>query len=209
MQFAFGALAVEVRRFDVERDDVDRAAAVLDPTERARAARYHQPQVARLFVLRRAWLRQLLAHRLGCEAGAVELRVRGRGKPVLAGAELEFSCARSDDLAVIAVATVPVGVDVERVRGGGWTRAAAQRVLSGSELQWVESARGEERDRRFYRAWTRKEAWAKVDGSGLTADLVDLTLSSPGVVDRAVLSFAPMRDVVVSAAVPAASGART
>ena len=62
-----------------------------------------------------------------------------------------------------------VGVDVEAVREV--TPALARRCLSTAELGWLGRARdARDRQRRFTRLWTAKEAYLKAIGTGLGLD---------------------------------------
>lgn len=83
------------------------------------------------------------------------------GKPIVrAPGPLEFSFARSNDLAVVAVAHEPVGIDLERLRDGVWTAALARSAVgvdAGSRLSDID----------LYRLWVRREAYAKLNGQGI------------------------------------------
>ena len=83
---------------------------------------------------------------------------RPGGKPSVPGGR-EFSLSHSGTLALIALADVPVGADIQQLRPV--TQAARSRVLTPGER--------EEGD--FFALWTRKEAALKCLGTGLGRDL--------------------------------------
>ena len=154
---------------------------LLSHDERVRADRFHRRDDRRLFVGGRTWLRRMLADWLGMESASLEFGYGPNGKPFLdkpAGAP-EFNLSHAGRLAVLAVCEAhPVGVDVEQLTSGVYDRAAAATVLSGRECDEIDTATHP--DAAFLRAWTRKEAYAKVSGHGLERRLADLTLSEPG-----------------------------
>jgi 4'-phosphopantetheinyl transferase len=114
--------------------------------------------------------RAVLAHSLGVEVDQIILTTTDNGKPALPDAELEFNISHSGDLALIAVATRTVGVDVEFVEEieRDELLETASYVLSDREHE--ELARMPEADRllAYYRAWVRKEAYVKATGEGIT-----------------------------------------
>lgn len=155
---------------------------MLSGEERARAARFLRPEAHRRYVFARSWLRRVLAQEMGCQPADVDLRTTERGKPVAPDGPC-FNLSHSGDTAIIAVADRPVGVDGEEVTPGRWDHAMAALVLSPEELSHVDTAPPHRRDLAFFSCWTRKEAWAKLTGSGLTDELRTVSLlegSVPG-----------------------------
>ena len=112
------------------------------------------------------------------------------GKPVLADSadELQFSSSSSDDCCLIAVtATSPVGVDVERVVPRTYLERIAETRFAPAEAAAIGQLRGEAQLRAFYNCWTRKEAYLKATGAGLTQGL-----------DRVIVSVDDERPAIVS-----------
>jgi 4'-phosphopantetheinyl transferase len=113
------------------------------------------------------------------------------GKPALRRGDLEFSVAHSGDLVAVAVATAPVGVDVEQLEGrshelGGDPDALARMVLADEERAALAAVDPSRRARAFLVAWTRKEAVTKAKGDGLRipfgAVVVGTDPAAPGLV---------------------------
>lgn len=146
---------------------VETRADVLSPDEAMRfaalAAADRQP-----VTLTRAALRELLGGYLGIDPANVELTV-GATKPTLAGGELEFNVAHTDGLALIAIAAVPLGVDVERVEPVAAEEFAdlVEFVLTDDERDELDRLPEPERVSAYYRVWTRKEAYVKATGEGI------------------------------------------
>jgi 4'-phosphopantetheinyl transferase len=119
----------------------------------------------RRFVRAHAAARIILGARLGRPPQTVRF-ARGRwGKPAIEGAAgTHFSLSHSGDLALLALAPEPVGVDLELARPDLDFTRLARRFFP--EAEWNAVARGG-RDA-FVRLWTRKEACVKAAGGRLT-----------------------------------------
>lgn len=160
---------------------LDELRAELTDDERARAARYLDAHVSDTFLLSRGWLRRLLGERLGLAPRDVPLRVGEHGRPEVADTPLVFNVSHSGPLVLFSFARdVQLGIDVERLRSDlAWAEIAA-RYFSTAEQ--AELAALPERDRplAFFRCWTRKEAYLKAKGAGLTFPLsrFDVTLDA-------------------------------
>lgn len=126
-------------------------------------------------------LRRVLGYYLEGEPREDDLVVSEGGKPALRdGNGLEFNLSHSRNLALVAVAERPVGIDVEAIRPGRDVERLAERFLDAAAAAEVREAAGDERERAFYRAWTRHEARLKCLGTGLgLAKLQSSTASTP------------------------------
>ena len=157
--------------------------SVLSPDERARAARFLRPADRARSIASRTALRELLARYSG-EAPAALRFVAGRnGKPALdaaqAGRAPRFNVAHSGRIVLLAFAACDVCVDVEAVRSSVEAAALARRFFSPDERAAVSAATPSERDGTFFRIWSRKEAFLKAHGLGLSASLPGFTTTSP------------------------------
>ncbi len=149
---------------------VTELAAVLTPEERARGERFRHPRIRDQFLRTRGLLRTLLGCYLDCPAAAVPIGVAPDGKPFLLSGGVEFNVSHSDDLAVFAVSTSPVGVDVEAVREIGSRDALVERFFAADEREQYLGLPAGLRQAGFFRGWTCKEAVLKGIGCG-TRDL--------------------------------------
>ena len=167
---------------NVGEDDVARLAWPLAPDERARAATFVFTPDRRRFTVARAALRFILAGYLGVTADAVGLSRLPEGRPTLTGEHagaLAFSVSRSAGLALCAVALHrDIGVDVERVLRGVADDVVRDRILSPAEVGALRPLAPEARERAFFAAWTRKEAYAKARGLGLALPFERFTVST-------------------------------
>jgi len=152
--------------------DVAQLAATLADDERARAGSFVFAPDRRRFVVGRAALRAVLGGYLGLAPAAISLGRTPQGRPALLGAQagtLAFSVSRSAGLALCAVTIGrDIGVDVERVMRGVAGDVVHDGVLSPAEVAALRALEPQARDRAFFTVWTRKEAYAKARGLGLS-----------------------------------------
>jgi 4'-phosphopantetheinyl transferase len=153
----------------------------LSTDERARAARFRFVRDRRRFITRRALLRRILAHYLGCRPELISFRYDRYGKPTLEAGKLFFSVSSSFDRAIYALAYGrKVGVDVEKIRAFGDMDSVAKRIFSPAEFRSYSFGGKAAKQALFFRYWTRKEAVIKAVGCGWSYPLDTLDVSANG-----------------------------
>jgi 4'-phosphopantetheinyl transferase len=163
--------------------DAAELAGTLCDEEHARAARYLSPSARSQFLVGRGLLRTLLGRYLGCDSSRVAFRLGPQGKPALAGnSALHFNVSHSYGLALFAVTRHgPVGVDVERVRPFDNDLDLAERFFCPPEARALRALAPDQRREAFFHVWTRKEAYLKASGTGLSGGLERVEVSvAPG-----------------------------
>jgi 4'-phosphopantetheinyl transferase len=168
----------------------------LSDDELAKAERFRPDLVRTRYIAGRAALRYVLADRLGCSPASIRLSYGTNGKPMLEGGgrHVEFNLAHSGGDAVIALASrAAIGVDIELLRPIADVESLARLVFSDVERRELELA--PDPVSAFLNGWTRKEAYVKALGLGLTAPLTEITVSLSG---RAALFSTGLRDQPVS-----------
>ena len=153
----------------------------LSPEEEERAERFYFERDRRRFVVGRGILRVILGRYLAMAPGAIQFEYGPQGKPALApgcgGGSLAFNLSHSHDLALYAFAQRrAVGVDVERVRPMPDAVRIARRFFSPREVAAVQAAPAERRETVFFEIWTRKEAYIKALGEGLSRPLAGFSV---------------------------------
>jgi 4'-phosphopantetheinyl transferase len=159
------------------------ARSLLSPAELERAGRYHRDVHRQRFLAVHAALREILGAALGVAPCAVAYEIGPHGKPRLAGAGgLHFNLSDTEGCALIALSTHgPLGVDVERHRGDRSLADVAERFFSEAEVRALRALEPGQRTAGFYRVWTRKEAYVKALGAGLSLGLSTFDVSiDPG-----------------------------
>ena len=135
------------------------------------------------FVAGRGFLRTVLGAYLRLDPGLLTFEYGPHGKPRLGGVgrDLRFNLSHSEGQAVLGVVEGrTIGLDIEFERPGRDLDAIARRFFAPREVEVYESLSSEERPTAFYRCWTRKEAYLKAQGGGLSERL-----------DRFVVSLEP------------------
>jgi 4'-phosphopantetheinyl transferase len=151
---------------------VDALRGLLDDAERARADRHRTRALARAFVLARGLLRSALASYLGRPPQLITFSHGANGKPFVPECDLGFNVSHSEDVAMMAFAAgAEVGVDVERIREfSDWLEIARESFRS-EEYAELSATPEPRRVEAFFRWWTKKEAYLKATGDGLSAPL--------------------------------------
>ena len=151
--------------------------ADLSPAELDRMHRFRFAAHQRRFQISHAVTRRILAGYLGCSPQDVALRHGPRGKPYIDGDGPSFNLSHSGDLALVAIAGHELGVDVEKVRHLESLPQIAQRHFSDVEYAALEALDAARQELAFYRCWTRKEAYIKALGEGLSMALDSFDVS--------------------------------
>jgi 4'-phosphopantetheinyl transferase len=184
---AFPGLAPgEVQVFSVSLDDLPLATPVsrLSDDESRRAGSFYFERDRRRFAATRGVLRGLLGRYLAVDPSALVFGYGPQGKPALAAPwqGLRFNVSHSGGLALLAFsADHEIGVDIEQERPVPEMDSIAERNFSPRESAALRVLGDGERGRAFFRCWTRKEAFIKAVGDGLShpLDAFDVTLA-PG-----------------------------
>lgn len=177
---------------DVTAGDLRCLRQWLSHDELAKAERFHWDLDRARYIAGRAALRCVLADRLGCSPTAIRFSYGRNGKPMLEGGQehVEFNIAHTGGDAVIALADdAAIGVDIERLRPIADVESLSSLVFSDVERRELELAPNPASA--FLNGWTRKEAYVKALGLGLTAPLREITVSLSR---RAVLFSTGLRD---------------
>lgn len=138
------------------------------------------------FVAARGMLRVLLSRYLELPPEKIVFRYAPGGKPLLASETMgrrcesdpSFNLSHSNDLALYAITLGrEVGVDVEHVKPLHELETIAEQNFSPAEFDIFESVSPDKKLDTFYRYWTRKEAYIKAIGEGLSVPLGSFSVS--------------------------------
>jgi 4'-phosphopantetheinyl transferase len=171
MTGAGGVVDVDIWSVRLDGPLPDGAWAALSDAERARAGRMRPPTWQRDFVLSHYATREILARYTATDPAALEFHRGTHGKPKAAGL-VEFNLSHTDGLALVAVSTAEVGVDVEISRQTPLADGLISRCLTAAEQAAVEHvAVSDDSTAAFLRYWTAKESYLKGIGIGLAEPL--------------------------------------
>lgn len=135
-------------------------AAVYDSLSPSRKA--HIDTFRHMGARRQSLAGELLLRRLLAAEGIEGIPERlPSGQPVLQGSDAYVSIAHCEDCIACAVSDRPIGIDVEKLRPV--KPGMAQKVCTPEELSYVQDD-----PVRFFEIWTAKEAYFKMQGTGIT-----------------------------------------
>ena len=179
---------VHVWRQDLERavSQLDYFRSLLSEEEERRANRFRFAADGDEFVVSRGTLRNLLAGYQGIPARQLQFSFSEYGRPsLLLGAEsqpIQFNISHSSGVTLLAFSPRHrIGIDVEKVRYDFDPLDISENYFSLSERAVLRGLPLELRHPAFFRCWTRKEAFIKALGEGLShpLDAFDVSLA-PG-----------------------------
>jgi 4'-phosphopantetheinyl transferase len=155
---------------------IDITGIYLSVEERERANRFQFEDDRNRFTVSHRSLRRILGQYLQLPPEEITFGRGEQGKPNLdpvpqAGG-LAFNMSHSGDFILIAVGRKrEVGVDVEKMRPEIELERLARRFFSPGEAARISVQDSEQRLAAFFRCWTRKEAYIKARGGGLSIPL--------------------------------------
>lgn len=181
-----GEIHVWRASLDVSASRLSGLERFLSAEELTRVDRYHFDRDRNRFVVRRGFLRTILGHYLGAKPDDLEFEYTRYGKPYLgnqfAGDEIRFNLSHSHGLVLYAISlNSDIGVDLELVRPELVSEEIAERFFSPTEVSILHALPEDVQPRAFFNCWTRKEAFVKARGEGLSLPLDQFNVSlGPG-----------------------------
>ena len=172
-------LALAPKEIHVWRANLDCSAEILDefrsylsPDELEKAASFYFEAHRNHYAASRGILRKLLSGYLGKSPAEFAFSYSNFGKPSLANT-LRFNLSHSHGLALYAFCPQhELGIDLEKIRPELAGPEIAERFFSTPEAEAVKASGSEA----FFRCWTRKEAFVKAHGTGLSLPLNKFTV---------------------------------
>ncbi|MGY0057297.1 4'-phosphopantetheinyl transferase family protein [Streptomyces sp. LZ34] len=149
---------------------------ILDAEERERAGKFVRTEDQHRYTAAHLGLRELLGAYLDIEPAAVPFTREDcpgcggpHGRPAVVGMPLHFNMSHAGDLVLFAFAGSPIGADVEKTQPVSVVDQVAQ-SLHPTERAELAALPAADRPAAFARCWTRKEAYLKGIGTGLSQD---------------------------------------
>lgn len=181
--------AADIWQFQLvlEDDRIDRCRRLLSRDENRRADRFHFVRDRKRFASTRAAIRQILSGYVNVEPQELIFSYGAKGKPELAQrfheARIRFNLSHSRDFVLVAVTRSPrVGADIEFIDYECPINQISAYFFSARETRTLCALPTRERTRAFFECWTRKEAYVKALGEGLSLPLDSFAVAfGPGV----------------------------
>jgi 4'-phosphopantetheinyl transferase len=183
-RLSLGSGEVHVWRADLNQEPsrVRNFSDCLAPDERQRADRFHFRRDREHFIVGRGVLRSILGRYLDVSPGLIRFSYNRYGKPSIdeaaGGESLRFNVSHSGGVALYAVTRErEVGLDIESVRADFSSLEIAGRFFSTPEVEMLRALPAERQTDAFFNCWTRKEAYIKALGEGLSRSLQSFAVS--------------------------------
>jgi 4'-phosphopantetheinyl transferase len=170
---------------------------LLSADEKDRGNRFYRERDRRRFIVAHGAVRTILAEYLQADPREVRFASGRSGKPFLPATSLRFNLSHSGELAVVAVGFErEVGIDIEEHRDVSDALQIAVRFFAASETERLQRIADDPvmLATSFLRCWTRKEAFVKAVGQGLSYPLNSFEVSFHAD-ETDELRFPPYQDV--------------
>ena len=171
---------VHVWRASLEEppDVIAHLRSLLAADERDRADRFHFARDRDRYTVGRGVLRMLLGRYLRVPADSLRFDYGEFDKPMVAGGGIHFNLSHSGSLALYAFdADTEVGIDIELDDDDFAQERIAERFFSKAEVGVLRSLPETMQPHAFMTCWTRKEAFIKARGDGLSLPLDSFDVS--------------------------------
>lgn len=190
-QLQAGELHIWKIGLDCDDDQWQPLGALLSNDEQIKADRYLFEKHRRRYILCRATLRNLLGSYLDRAPDTFRFAYNSHGKPFIANDDsgLRFNVSHCGEIMLAAfVLNSEIGIDIEAIQQDIDYLGIGQRWFSAQESNTLRDLPEGKRIGAFFRAWTRKEAYTKALGIGLTYPLnrfsVSMDETSPALLEH-------------------------
>lgn len=152
---------------------------LLSPDERKRAEKYHFNKDRGSFVIRRAVLRMILGLYTGEKAEDLQFTYNNFDKPELKSQlPINFNSSSSNKVGIITIALdTRIGIDIEFVDNAFPKLELAEKYFSTDEVHALSDLQPALQTAAFFDCWTKKEAFVKAKGGGMSHPLPELAVS--------------------------------
>lgn len=146
---------------------------LLSPDEKNRAQKFRFARDRRNFIAARGVLRSMIGKYLEINPAEISFQYNEFGKPDIAGNyPLNFNISHSQNMAVFAFTKrFNIGIDVEYVNPDVEVKEIAGNFFSTNEIANLFALPDKQQTLGFFNCWTRKEAFIKAVGEGLSFPL--------------------------------------
>lgn len=136
-----------------------------DETRKLKADKLKNKPDKKLSIAAGELVRKAIAKEFDIDSESIRFRIDSKGKPYTESAPVHFSISHSKNIAVCAISDKPVGIDIEYIRDVNLN--VAKRQFAPDEIRYV-FEKWELTKQRFFEIWTRKEAYVKLIGKGVS-----------------------------------------
>lgn len=145
----------------------------LNTSTLAKAERFFREEDRLAYLNRHHSLNLALSHWISCDPISISLEQNPFGKPFLIENPFYFNMSKSGKLFCMLFSNSNCGVDIEVIRDVENMKVVAELHFHPEEKKYCETGVFDER---FLSIWTRKEAFLKAVGTGLTNELSQINI---------------------------------
>ena len=157
---------------------VNQCVNLLSEDEKERAAKFRFEKDRLYFIIARGVLRQILGLYLSEKPDTIQFEYGEYGKPFLPKNTLQFNLSHVGEIALIALTKKDIiGIDVEVINRKIEIENIAKHFFAKGEIDCLMSLPKAQRHEAFFNCWTRKEAFIKATGDGLSFPLDQFEVS--------------------------------
>lgn len=154
---------------------------LLDDSEIERMNNFKFDKDKKTYAITRSTLRVLLSRYIDIEPTDVTFYCNDYGKPFLGNAnkDIQFNVSHSGNYGLIAITEKsPVGVDIEKINPDFASIEIAKKYYSQTENELLNNENSKDKIKVFFNIWSRKEAYIKCFGEGLSIPLNEFSIST-------------------------------
>lgn len=149
---------------------------LVEDAQKDEVMRYRLAIDKKLRIFSNFLIRIIACEKYMCKNSQLIFERNSYGKPILKGfVNFHYNIAHTRNAIVIAVSNNPVGVDIEKIHKID-NEKIARRVFTYNEQQYVKQ---DISGKNFYEIWTKKEAYVKYIGKGLSLPINDFDVLLP------------------------------
>lgn len=154
--------------------------SLLNPEEQRKSQNFKSQTLRNRFICVRGILRALLSHYLNADPTSLTFRLGTHGKPALTDHLLYFNISHSDETLAVAIANFDdIGIDIEQFKLRDNLKEIAKRIFSENEFNFWLNTSDSMQQQLFYQIWTKKEAFVKAVGHGISLGMADCKIEVP------------------------------
>lgn len=171
---------VHIWRIPLNRDDPEAWIKSLSDRERQKANQFAFAEDRARYLVAHGYCRLILSRYLRVKASQIEFGETEKGKPIVLNPidpPVHFNLTHSKELALVAISTHPVGIDTEYLNPTLDFDEMAPHIMSPQEWEIFQQLPQPQKMNAFYCCWTRKEAYVKALGKGLSYPIQQVTVS--------------------------------
>jgi 4'-phosphopantetheinyl transferase len=174
---------IHVWQIDIETQlqNLKTYCSYLSNTEEDRASKFRFESHKNNYIIRTGILRLLLANYMTCQPNEIEFKLGKFGKPELENSKQKFNLSHSKNKSLIAISqNKEIGIDIEFIDASIEAKTIATHFFSKDEIKQLYTLNDEKLAQGFFNIWTKKEAFIKAVGTGLTypLDAFDVSLNT-------------------------------